>query len=166
MLKHLTRNRPARLIKLNRQPYLERLYIGSLFGVQVVLHRFLSCDGEQGVHNHPWRYGLSVVLRGGYVEERAFDLHPKRGALVRTRCVNWLSVVNGNTFHRIARIKPGTWTLFMHTRRDHAKGWGFVEPGYTNRGEPVAMFKGAPSSGDNWHESAEPAHVIRQREGY
>lgn len=116
---------PARIIAHQGQPYLERYYVGTPFGLRVYLHRFVDSDPD-GLHDHPWRWSLSVILFGWYFEQR-------RGADVYfiRRWFNWIT---GDTFHRV--VLPSTtewhgtsryrecWSLFIHSPR--CKGWGFL----------------------------------------
>ena len=115
--------------------YLERYYIGELFGVTFYLHRFVSSDEELHVHNHPWTRSASFVLCGGYAEEVAVDMCPgagPSGCMTINRRVNWFNVIRGSTFHRITGADAGTWTLFCHGERARVqstgrlKGWGFL----------------------------------------
>lgn len=138
LLYRLTANLPCRLIELDSGPYLERYYVGQLFGVTFYLHRFVSPDSERHLHNHPWDWGRSLVLSGSYVEERAVDLCPHAsasGCITQRRRIRWWNKVNGNDFHQIHDADPNTWTLFFHGKRTRikcgmasiAKGWGFLE---------------------------------------
>lgn len=102
--------------------YLKRFYVGTLFGYyRIYLHNFIQSDPD-GLHSHPWRYGISIILCGNYIEERRFGYR-------RIRCFN---VVNCDTFHRVIipdinKIdKINTWSLFIHTPR--VCNWGFLRP--------------------------------------
>ena len=111
LLYKLTANLPCRLIALDSGPYLERYYVGQLFGVTFYLHRFVSGDSERHLHNHPWRWGRALVLSGGYTEECVTDLCPAAGdsgCLIEERRIRWWNKVNGNHFHRITAPKPTT----------------------------------------------------------
>ena len=182
LLYKLTAGLPVRLISLESGPYLERYYLGKVLGVTFYLHRFVSADSERHVHNHPWKWGGSVILAGGYTEERLVDLcpHAEGGYLTRFIKRRWFNVVNGNTFHRIHDAKPGTWTLFFHGARELVwvpsgkpvgspgmqlgfkekapKGWGFLERdgAYVNgQGTvDVTAFYSYPSAHSNWWETA------------
>lgn len=134
LLYRITANLPVRLIQLESGPYLERYYLGELFGATFYLHRFVSSDSERRFHNHPWRWGRSLVLCGAYIEEVVTDLCPHAGpsgCLIEARSVRWWNRVNGNHFHRISKAESGTWTLFFHGPRvfvnGQPKGWGFIE---------------------------------------
>jgi hypothetical protein len=72
LLAWLERVLPKTTITVNGKPYLTRCY---LFGKDrawgnVYLHHFHSSDQGDELHNHPWVWGLSLVLAGGYSEER------------------------------------------------------------------------------------------------
>lgn len=149
----------CRLITINDKPYLERYYMGELFGVTFYLHRFVSADRERHLHNHPWGWARALVLSGGYDEESVHDLTiaTPTGCLIQTRRVNWWNRVNGNHFHRIANAAPGTWTLFFHGPRvqigegmaTYAKGWGFLE-----RDTDTVRFRPFLSANSNWKDTA------------
>jgi len=158
---------PCRLITVNDNPYLERYYMGKLFGFTFYLHRFVSSDSEKHIHNHPWKHGGSIILSGGYIEERLVDLCPSVSASgCATRKIKRLffNVVNGNTFHRITYARPKTWTLFFHNSRSvlrdekyHStyKGWGFLSREYVVGHHEVTMFKPYDTSNTmNWWETA------------
>lgn len=151
---------PVRLIQVNGKPYLERYYLGSALGVTFYLHRFVSADREEHVHNHPWGWGRALVLSGGYDEEVATDLCPRAsesGCVTVTRRVRWWNRVDGSHFHRIANAERGTWTLFFHGPRTALrsgmagiwKGWGFLE-----RQGGDTVFRPYPSAGHEWWRTA------------
>lgn len=119
LLMWITSFLPARVISDNGHPYLERYYVGTLFGIRFYLHRFVGSDPDRGVHDHPWAWARSIVLAGWYLEERRTGI----------RTVRWFNSLEGDTFHRI--IKPegmaDVWTLFYHKAGD-VKPWGFMRP--------------------------------------
>lgn len=119
---------PIRLI--NRTPgerYLERYYLGKWLGFTAYLHRFVSPDGDEEVHDHPWHFALSLILCGGYREERMTRLCIDKGWVsVFKHLKPWrLNVIRGVDFHRIRETKPETWSLFIH--RPTVKPWGFLK---------------------------------------
>lgn len=143
---------PARIISQGDEPYLERYYVGTLFGWRFYLHQFVGDDPDRGPHDHPWSLAFSIVLAGWYIEER-------RGRKPRpVRRFNWLT---GDTFHRV--ILPSSvpvWTLFCHRVGD-VKAWGFMREPTGNvapkgtllfvpyqykreGGKPVAWWRTAP----------------------
>lgn len=123
---------PCRLIKIEGSPYLERYWLGRGMGVTAYLHRFVGRDGDRNLHDHPWRWSLSIVLTGGYLEARLrwFDPSLTTGWNERVRRIGgWrrLNWIGCGDFHQIVRVDPETWTLFMHGPR--VKGWGFLSSG-------------------------------------
>ena len=163
----LTARLPCRLIRMESGPYLERYYLGQLFGVTFYLHRFVSSDSERHVHNHPWRRGGALILTGGYIEERALDICPAAGpsgCWTRRIRRRWFNRVDANTVHRIHSAQRPTWTLFFHSPRPKVegtnKGWGFfeqVELEHLPSDHPrrfITTFNPYPVSHGNWWETA------------
>lgn len=146
------------------EPYLERYWLFSLFGVSAYLHRFVASDIDEGPHDHPWRVAVAMVLAGGYTEERGY-IHPTQGFVGKDRQrKRWrINIIQGHDFHRIKSAKPETWTLFIHTKK--SKPWGFILAI-----PPEAEFEGAaiyhqPHNTDNagWQFTAPTGqHVGRQ----
>ncbi|MCU1279844.1 MAG: hypothetical protein JWM53_3390 [bacterium] len=103
---------------------MRRFYlVGSGDTLGVMLHQFVADEEEGTLHDHPWRWGVSLMLSGGYFEER-LDGAGRR----RTRWVapGRLNVVRGDRFHRVAlRAGRPAWTLFLHGPR--ARPWGFLD---------------------------------------
>ena len=109
---------PARKISDDGRPYLIRYYIGTVFGWRVYLHHFVGSDPAMGLHDHPWRRAVSVILAGWYWEDT------RQG----TRKVRWLNHLIGDSFHRVILPDGITcWTLFAHSVGD-VKAWGFLTP--------------------------------------
>lgn len=127
LLARLVRFMPGRRIDGDEgEPYLERYYVLGLFGWHVYLHRFVDSDPDRGVHDHPWRHAVSLVLSGGYREVRLTD---RDAGETEIRCVRApaLNVIRGRDFHRILLDGGEAWTLFLHGPR--VKGWGFLRHG-------------------------------------
>ncbi|MAX54470.1 MAG: hypothetical protein CL537_02970 [Alcanivoracaceae bacterium] len=129
ILYRLTANRPTRLIKIEGKPYMERYFIGQLLGLTIYLHRFVRDDHERSLHNHPWNHAVSLVLTGRYSEHHApharWVEHDQVIAIEQIRKVSWFNHITRATLHRIAQVKPETWTLFIHTDWQHH--WGFLK---------------------------------------
>lgn len=108
-----------------RRPYLSRWYVlgaardshgrpvgTSLFPrspVNLFLHRFHRGDEDRRLHSHPWSWSVSLILAGGYIEER------RHGDRVRTH-VLWpsnVNVIRAEDFHRVDLIEDDAWTLFL-----------------------------------------------------
>ena len=118
-------------------------------GTQCFKHKIVTSDFRDAIHNHPWEWGTSLILWGGYIEDRFFesfkdaatfmishetiDLHgygPGKlpiGWIVRHR-VRAGNVVHldGTTFHRVDLVdgRPAH-TLFL--AGPIRSGWGFLE---------------------------------------
>jgi hypothetical protein len=108
--------------------YLERYY---LFGgpsedgawadepVGVYLHHFMRSDEDGELHNHPWAGSVSLILAGGYEEERRVG-----DEVVRKRYDPFdVNVIKANDFHRVDLIEKDAWTLFVVGAK--AQSWGF-----------------------------------------
>lgn len=121
----------SRLIKVDGEPYLRRFYLkhsGILPGLY--LHYFYRGDRDRELHNHPWRYSFSLILKGGYKEERLVNnkvrvYHYKAGDV---------NIIKANDFHRVVMPEgvngTGVWTLFCSGKK--VQDWGFIDP---NTGE-------------------------------
>lgn len=152
---------PCRLIKLDGAPYLERYRLGSVLGCQAYLHRFVSADGDRHLHDHPWRTAVSLVLCGQYSEERTTLHADGRAEPVRLRKVRWLNVIRRHPqagycdLHRIDRVRPETWTLFIHG--PWSLPWGFYQV------EPAAAGAGAPQIHQYIQHCSMQQHQARER---
>ena len=109
--------------------------------VGIYLHCFHRSDNAGGLHSHPWRYMLSWILSGGYIEERwepMPDLFKGLGLAekIRQRLVRpgFINILTGQTFHRVDLFRevpegPGPtretpcWTLFLVCSK--FASWGF-----------------------------------------
>ncbi len=99
----------------------------------IYLHRFHLHDLDRAPHNHPWRWSFSIILTGGYDEERLGSAEVSglcgrsviRSRRLRPLSFNWLGA---NSFHRISELHGEVWTLFV-TGPKHGKSWGFWVPG-------------------------------------
>jgi hypothetical protein len=149
-LRWLESRLPKTTINVNGKPYLTRCY---LFGRDrawgnVYLHHFHSSDQGDELHNHPWTWGLSFVLAGGYSEERTVDDFD--GAWVWSRdpdtefyspnhTLNFkapiekrdvkpgrFNLITPKVFHRVdlRDEKNGAWSVFFTGGR--TKTWGFL----------------------------------------
>lgn len=74
------------------------------------LHRFHRSDMDTALHSHPWRWGLSLVLCGGYDEER---LGADGTVVRRRRRPGTLNLIRRDTFHRVELLDGEAWTLFI-----------------------------------------------------
>lgn len=115
---------PCRVILNEDGPYLSRYTVRQLDdGGHLYLHHFHASDAVVELHNHPWA-GVSVILAGGYSEERLDD-----DGVIRRRDYSPGDMVRlkPETFHRVDLLDPvaGCWSLFTTGRR--VQSWGFVD---------------------------------------
>jgi hypothetical protein len=78
-------------------------------------HNLVEYPDGPDLHCHPWNT-WSFILNGGYIEEFENDkkkYNPRWSFFGRSR----------DTFHRIAKADPNTWTVFMHGWRK--RDWSF-----------------------------------------
>ncbi len=132
LLYRLTARLPCRFIDGEQgEPYLERYYVFGGFGWHAYLHRFVDSDPDRGLHDHPWRLAVSLVLTGGYDEQRPSNGDFDRVLVRRIRPFR-LNFLRGEDFHRVV-LRDGrpAWTLFIHGPR--VKGWGFMQAGKLRR---------------------------------
>jgi hypothetical protein len=111
---------------------LEKLICG------IRVHHIVKPDNDVEFHDHPYKWMLSIVLSGDYIETRLVD--PVRGKeknfSVTTH--NWL---RGDTFHKIISLGDReVWTLFISGPK--IKSWGFYNTG-TRTYTPWRSFVGA-----------------------
>jgi hypothetical protein len=112
------------------KPYLTRYFF---FGKErrhfnMFLHHFHASDkdadnGTPLLHNHPWRFSLSLILSGGYLEERRQPDDTVMSQRFPTGSFNYL---NDAHFHRVDLLEADGWSLFMTGwRRSADSSWGF-----------------------------------------
>lgn len=125
----LTKRLKAREICIHDEPYLERYYLGTLFGKRFFIHRFMDKDPDRGLHDHPWRWAFSIMLAGSYNEIFARELTDELKIVdTRTKKAPAFNFIDGGKLHRVTmddKYKGKTWTLFVHGPRD--REWGFLE---------------------------------------
>ncbi len=127
------------------KPYLTRYYLTGTReddnapgrGPRFYVHHFHASDAERELHNHPWT-GLSLILFGGYYEQRAkiyktvkldngmtFCVHgPRELRTLRPGCFNFIGLADAHRAE-LRDEKRGAWTLFLTGKR--VKDWGFLD---------------------------------------
>lgn len=113
--------------RINRagKPYLERYFAAGWnpetkqSGPGVFLHHFVDSDASETVHSHPWGWSSSLILVGGYREQRC------RGGQMSTQeyrpgDVNQL---RADDQHRVDLLASDCWSLFLAGTFD--KPWSF-----------------------------------------
>jgi len=110
--------------------YLTRYY---LFGADrawgnVFLHHFHSSDMDMApsgtfyLHNHPWPWSFSIILVGGYTEERRQTDDTITTKVFKPGSINTLS---DKDFHRVELLGNDGWSLFFTGWRSKKRSWGF-----------------------------------------
>lgn len=96
------------------------------------VHHILRSDAGRELHDHPWPF-LTIILRGGYYEQRPFRGHlggAPKVALTETRFHPPGSILFrcASDWHRL-ELEPGTtaWTLFI--TGPQLQRWGFLVEG-------------------------------------
>lgn len=178
LIAKLAENLPARNIKHptgdpDGRPYLRRYYVGTLLGIRFYIHHFVDSDPD-GLHNHPWRYGGSLVLADYYFEERRHCLGHN------ARRIRFINFVNGDTLHRVIvpdELKAvynihyewqvftdawrlGVWTLFWHTRK--VMPWATIKDKGTFKQyyEEQPSFTLTAGHSDWWKKAAKGKYVF------
>ena len=144
----------------DQQPYLERYHLMRLpFGYRVYLHRFVASDPGRGLHNHPWRHALSLVLCGSYQETRM--LNASADNILRNRWLGPLhfNFISGEVFHRVnLPADKECWSLFIHAPK--TSDWGFMHlQGYRDHNEVVEQA----SNPMWWKQARRPIQVPDMR---
>lgn len=145
-----------RITREDDSPYLDRYY---LFGNEpkyfpepikprlgwlpwtFFLHRFRDSDTDEELHNHPWDASASLILAGGYVEERlvtkyrpapslalSFEAVEEPYQVVEKRDLGPLRInfIGKDDFHRVTLKGEEAWTVFVTGKK--AQSWGFKHP--------------------------------------
>jgi hypothetical protein len=153
-----TADMPMKQIDIDGTPYLQRYYAGTTNdGHDMWFHRFLNQDADRHLHNHPFEF-KTVCLHGGYAEEIKTLFGIKLNFLQkRTVAIGHLNfeslrlkiILEGTargigSWHRIAKIKPDTWTVLLVNRDNRVPFWFFEEDGEckTMKGSGPEWFLG------------------------
>ena len=130
-------------IYLDGNPYLTRYYLigdGTGRRFELYLHYIQLKDPYRWLHNHPWRWFLSIVLRGQYTQE---VLRPSSNGTRQKIRVRFINLFLGNDrYHAIHDVPAnGVWTLVLVPPKSNGK----VRWGYWNEEDGVHE----PDSGDD-----------------
>ncbi len=121
----------AYTIETDGSPYLTRIMFPRIFGMRLFLHHFHRGDGDQDLHNHPWKWAASLVLSGFYIEERLEGVIPMKGlkptVMTETRVVTRFNFLRDTDYHRVDSLHGDVWTLFLTGPR--TQDWGFLVEG-------------------------------------
>jgi hypothetical protein len=139
LLRRVAGRLPFRAIHVEGDLYLGRWYVlgrlparywpdvSSVLGwlpISVYLHRFFRPDRDRELHSHPWRWALSLILTGGYLEERR---QGEREVVTRRRDPGTLNLIRHGDYHRVLSLPTeDVWTLFIAGPK--ISSWGFWDP--------------------------------------
>jgi hypothetical protein len=89
------------------------------------LQHFHRSDDDAALHNHRWKWALSLILKGGYSEERRVGDEVVR----RTIKAGHFNLLKADTFHRVDLLDPveGAWSLIFVG--PIVQSWGFWDRG-------------------------------------
>jgi hypothetical protein len=126
--------RKGHLFHADGSVYMTRWSLFETSWLSARVHYIATPDHDRHLHDHPWTF-LSIVLRGGYVECRPVDLEPCFSALMPNeeefttaeRRAGSIAIRQATDRHRIAIVRPDTWTLFVYGPK--RQWWGFFTPG-------------------------------------
>lgn len=146
-----------------------RGWLAKRLGINVWLQRIWRPDADRNMHDHPWHNAGSIVLCGGYREERA-GVSADETTSRRSLRAGFVNLLPHGVYHRITHVQPYTWTLFV-TSRPHGFGWGFLVDGehvdhddyLSGRYARVVEQRAAQAEEDEANDWA--AQLIRERDG-
>jgi hypothetical protein len=121
----LARTLEVQRIPRDGAPYLDRYFVAGYPRVRgatasVYLHHFRASDAFEQVHSHPWAWSLSLILSGGYREQRCL---PDGQQIVSLYQPGDFNVLRADDRHRIELLGPDCWTLFLAGA--YEKPWNF-----------------------------------------
>jgi len=90
---------------------------------RVTMHEHHRGDPSGELHNHPWAWAWSLILAGGYDEERIVG----PGIVTRRYVAGDVNRLDQSDRHRISDVAPGTWSLFVTGPRVR-DAWTFWDP--------------------------------------
>lgn len=142
------------------------------FPVNVFLHKFHRSDDDGALHNHPWKWSVSLILAGGYSEERRHvtekmcDMHEKPHIVWRVKRREVLpfslNVIRADDFHRVDLLEKDCWSLFLAGPKSQSWGfWDRISGAYTPWRSFIAQKRGvAPTEVASHYE---PGEKVKRR---
>jgi hypothetical protein len=94
-------------------------------GWGLYLHKFHRGDDDKALHSHPWAWAVSLVLAGGYYEDRRNNETLEIGR--RWVGPGSVNVITQNDYHRVDLSNRQTcWSLFLAGPK--VDSWNFWDP--------------------------------------
>ena len=106
------------------KPYLTRYFVAGWtpysrrIAPALYLHHFHASDPIDSVHSHPWTWGMSVILVGGYREIRC------EPCSLREYHPGDVNILTPDVKHRVELLGADCWTLFM--AGPYLQPWAFM----------------------------------------
>jgi len=146
------RREPDFVIGGSARPYLRRWWIVRTPLFCIYVHQFLRSDDDRALHDHPWLFNASRLLRGPYIEW----VPSAGGNCQRPVCrflkpgqwkFRWGPAPHRVQLHSAMGVAQPCWTLFITGPR--VRQWGFYCPQgwmhwrrFTAADDPGAVGKG------------------------
>lgn len=136
-------------------PYLLRWFViprNRFFNIY--LHKFCKSDDDRALHDHPWIFNVSILLKGEYIEHKFVNYEDE---CMETYTKNRRQFIPyfrwGDSPHRVELLEDSfttlekpVWTLFMTGFR--VRRWGFYCPkGWKYWRDFVTLREGGNSKG-------------------
>lgn len=122
--------RKGHLFHADGSLYMERWSLFEMRWLSARLHHITTHDYDRALHDHPWNFA-SIVLRGGYVENRPETVEPCFEGDAE-RCSQTYRMAGSIAFrratdrHAITSVLRNTYSLFIYGRA--LQWWGFYTP--------------------------------------
>ena len=112
-------------IFIDDKPYLTRYYLignGDGSKMEVYLHHIQAIDDFRWLHNHPWPWFLSLVVRGTYVQ----DVSTLGKTPTKSKHIRWFNLFRGqDRYHAIRSLPKGhAWSLVVVPPKNNV-AWGY-----------------------------------------
>lgn len=132
--------REGHLMHADGSLYMGRWRLFETRWISARLHYIASDDADRVLHDHPWNF-MSLVLSGGYIEQRPITVEPCFPLLRNGQRADWEAVTlhprtagsvafrRATERHRVVDVAPRTYTLFIYWQK--TQWWGF----YTREGK-------------------------------
>ncbi|MXW54862.1 MAG: hypothetical protein F4X44_04335 [Gammaproteobacteria bacterium] len=125
-LNWLLQKTSGKTIYVYDEPYLTRYYLlgnGSGKSFEIYVHHMHKIDEFRWLHNHPWRWFLSIVLSGSYWQE-TLNCRNGKHKHEHIRRLNLFRKLD--QYHAIRELPKGTaWTLVVVPPKQHDHQWGY-----------------------------------------
>ena len=112
----LARTLTVQQISPNGKPYLDRYFAAGWSptnrrsGPAIFLHHFVASDPVDAVHSHPWGWSASLILAGGYREQRCA---PRSVVVERVFRPGDVNILEADDTHRIDLLTSDCWSVFL-----------------------------------------------------